>query len=226
MAQSKSTTVSDTDRQAFAGRLADGAAALGLILSAAQLQMLIEYLALLIKWNGTYNLTAVREPAQMVSQHLLDSLSAVPALASGRRVLDVGAGAGLPGIVLAIWAREAAPAMQVALVDTVHKKTAFLTQVKAELGLANVTVYTARVEALRVDAPFDLITSRAFAELADFVRWSGHLLAPGGEFVAMKGVLPSAEVARLPAGWVVASMQALTVPGMQAERHLVRLRRA
>ncbi|MFC3107700.1 16S rRNA (guanine(527)-N(7))-methyltransferase RsmG [Undibacterium arcticum] len=207
----------ELDRQALAATLRQGADVLGLDLNDAQLARLLDYLALLVKWNAVYNLTAVRDPAQMVVQHLLDTLAVVPAFAGARNVLDVGAGGGLPGIVLAI----ACPDMRVALIDTVHKKTAFLTQVKAELGLSNVTVYTARVEQLQVAEKFDVITSRAFAELADFVNWSGHLLADGGHFVALKGVAPADEIARLPAGWAVRELQALQVPGLQAERHLV-----
>ena len=123
----------------------------------------------------------------------------------------------MPGIVLAI----ARPAMKVALIDTVHKKTAFLTQVRAELGLANVTVHTARVEQLKVPHKFDVITSRAFADLSDFVNWSAHLLAEGGQFIALKGVAPVAEQERLPAGWKVSQLHPLRVPGLGAERHLV-----
>ncbi|KRB94155.1 16S rRNA (guanine(527)-N(7))-methyltransferase RsmG [Noviherbaspirillum sp. Root189] len=201
--------------------LADGIGALQLGLSDAQTDQLMDYLSLLAKWNAVYNLTAVRDPAQMVIQHLLDSLAAVPAFSQANNVLDVGAGGGLPGIVLAI----ARPDMQVSMIDTVHKKTAFLTQAKAELGLRNVTVYTARVEQLNVATPFDVITSRAFAELKDFVTWSGHLLAPGGQFIALKGVLPQEEIVRLPAGWKVTATQALQVPGMEAERHLIFIKR-
>jgi len=205
------------ERALLTQALSTGAQALQIALSTAQIAQLIDYLALLAKWNAVYNLTAVRDPAQMVTQHLLDSLAAVPAFAGARHVLDVGAGRGLPGIVLAI----ARPDMQVALIDTVHKKTAFLTQVKGELGLANVTVHTARVEQLQVPHKFDVITSRAFAELADFVTWAGHLLAPGGRFIALKGVAPHAEIARLPAAWRATALQPLTVPGLDAERHLV-----
>lgn len=209
------------DRSQLAQTLSDGAHALGIALSAAQREQLLDYLALLAKWNAVYNLTAVRDPAQMVTQHLLDSLAAVPAFAGAHNVLDVGAGGGLPGIVLAI----ARPAMQVALIDTVHKKTAFLTQVKGELGLTNVTVHTARVEQLQVPHKFDVITSRAFAELADFVTWSGHLLQEGGRFIALKGVAPDAEIATLPHGWKVTALQPLAVPGLDAQRHLVFIER-
>ena len=205
------------DRNALTRILADGARSLPLALTDAQLGLLIDYLALLSKWNAVYNLTAVRDPAQMVTQHLLDSLAAVPAFAGARNVLDVGAGGGLPGIVLAI----AWPEMQISMIDTVHKKTAFLTQVKAELGLQNVSIYTARVEQLQPPHKFDVITSRAFAELGDFINWSAHLLEKGSRFIAMKGVFPAEEIAALPAGWKVAKVQALQVPGLDAERHLI-----
>lgn len=205
------------DRAALAQVLADGIDELKLDLSAAQQSQLMDYLALLAKWNSVYNLTSLRDPMQMVTHHLLDSLAAVPAFAGAQNVLDVGAGGGLPGIVLAI----ARPAMLVSLVDTVHKKTAFLTQVKAELGLANVTVYTARVEQLQVPRPFDVITSRAFADLSDFVNWSGHLLAEGGRFIALKGTAPADEQQRLPPQWKVTELRALRVPKLEAERHLV-----
>jgi 16S rRNA (guanine527-N7)-methyltransferase len=213
------------DRAALTRMLADGAAALHLTLTDAQTARLIDYLALLSKWNAVYNLTAVRDPAQMVTQHLLDSLAAVPAFAHANNVLDVGAGGGLPGIVLAIWAADAQPAMRISLIDTVHKKTAFLTQVKAELGLTNVSVHTGRVEQLQAARKFDVITSRAFAELADFITWSGHLLEEGGKFIALKGVAPDEEVARVPAGWIVREVRSLTVPTLQAERHLVFIER-
>nr|WP_314623715.1 16S rRNA (guanine(527)-N(7))-methyltransferase RsmG [uncultured Noviherbaspirillum sp.] len=214
------------DRGALAGTLKKGVAELSLALSDNQLERLLDYLALLAKWNAVYNLTAVRDPSQMVVQHLLDSLAAVPAFVSAKRVLDVGSGGGLPGMVLAIWAQEAHPDMRIHMIDTVHKKTAFLTQVKAELGLANVTVRTGRVELLQVDQPFDVITSRAFADLSDFVNWSGHLLATGGRFIAMKGVAASEETGRLPAAWKVLDKVPLTVPGLKAERHLVIIGRA
>lgn len=197
--------------------LTTGAHAMDLGLADRQIAQLIAYLALLAKWNAVYNLTAVRDPSHMISQHLLDSLAVLPAFAGARRILDVGAGGGLPGIVLAI----ARPDMQVSMVDTVRKKTAFLTQVKAELALANVTVHTARVEQLQASEKFDVITSRAFAELADFVHWSSHLLATGGRFIAMKGVFPKEEINRLPAEWKVAEVRPLTVPGLDAARHAV-----
>lgn len=214
------------DRDALAGALRQGIAELSLAISDDQLERLLDYLALLAKWNAVYNLTAVRDPSQMVVQHLLDSLAAVPAFVSAKRVLDVGSGGGLPGMVLAIWAQASRPDMRIHMIDTVHKKTAFLTQVKAELGLANVTIHTGRVESLQLDQPFDVITSRAFADLSDFVDWSGHLLATGGRFIAMKGVAASEETGRLPAAWKVLDKVPLVVPGLKAERHLVILGRA
>lgn len=199
---------------------------LGLTLSAAQQEKLLAYLALLSKWNKVYNLTAVRDPAQMVTHHLLDSLAAVTAFTGAKNVLDVGAGGGLPGMILAIWAAEAQPEMRISMIDTVHKKTAFLTQVKAELQLSNVTIYTARVEQLQLSQlpkqqAFDVITSRAFAELNDFINWSQHLLAPGGRYIALKGLLPNDEIARLPEGWKVVETRSLNVPMLGAERHLI-----
>lgn len=214
------------DRPALTTILANGAKDLSLNLSEAQITKLIDYLALMVKWNSVYNLTAVRDPVQMVTQHLLDSLAAVSAFDGAKNVLDVGAGGGLPGIVLAIWAAEAQPEMRVSMIDTVHKKTAFLTQVKAELGLANVSVYTARVEQWDAPQKFDVITSRAFAELSDFVNWSGHLLVEGGQYIALKGVQPDAEVAHLPVGWTVKEVRALQVPTLQAERHLIFIERS
>jgi 16S rRNA (guanine527-N7)-methyltransferase len=214
------------DRAALTQVLIAGVKSLQLDLTDTQIARLIDYLALLSKWNAVYNLTAVRDPAQMVTQHLLDSLAAVPAFMGAKNVLDVGAGGGLPGVVLAIWAMQADSAMQVSMVDTVHKKTAFLTQVKAELGLTNVTVHTARVEQLQAEQKFDVITSRAFADLSDFVAWSGHLLTDGGRFVAMKGVAPQDELARVPAGWSVTEVRLLNVPGLDAERHLVLIEKA
>ena len=205
------------DRPKLAPILADGVKELGLNLDGKQREQLLDYLALLFKWNKVYNLTSVRDPLQMMTHHLLDSLAAVSAFAGARNVLDVGAGGGLPGMVLAI----ACPAMTVAMIDTVHKKTAFLTQVKAELELANVAVHTMRVEQLQVSDKFDVITSRAFADLSDFVNWSGHLLAEGGQFIALKGTAPPEEQERLPKQWKVTKLVPLRVPGLDAERHLV-----
>ena len=205
------------DRNALAQVLGEGIAEMQLEVTAAQQEQLLDYLALMFKWNSVYNLTSLRDPMQMVTHHLLDSLAAVPAFAGARNVLDVGAGGGLPGIVLAI----VRPDMKVSMIDTVHKKTAFLTQVKAQLGLANATIYTMRVEELQVSDKFDVITSRAFADLSDFVNWSSHLLAEQGSYIALKGVAPPDEQQRLPAEWRVTGVQPLQVPRLGAERHLV-----
>ena len=205
------------DRSALAQILANGIDELKLDLDDKQQEQLLDYLALLFKWNSVYNLTSVREPMQMMTHHVLDSLAAVSAFNSANNVLDVGAGGGLPGMVLAI----SRPGMKVSMIDTVHKKTAFLTQVKAELGLANVTVYTMKVQDLQPPQKFDVITSRAFADLSDFVNWSGHVLAEGGQFIALKGTAPPEEQERLPAEWKVTELRPITVPGLQAERHLV-----
>lgn len=221
-----STQTAPAAQQALEASLQQGAQALGITLDQQQQQQLLAYLALLAKWNRTYNLTSIREPAQMMTHHLLDSLAVVPAFAAAEHVLDVGSGGGLPGVVLAIWASKAKPAMRVSMIDTVHKKTAFLTQVKAELGLGNVTVHTARVEQLQVAQKFDVITSRAFAELSDFINWSAHLLTDNGQFIALKGVQPDEEIARLPAGWQVTEVRPLAVPGLDAERHLIFIKRS
>lgn len=192
---------------------------MALALSARQLAQLDRYLMLLAKWNKTYNLTAVRDSERMVSYHLLDSLSLVPQLQGGRRLLDVGSGGGMPGIPAAI----ARPDLQVVVLDANHKKTTFLRQVAIELKLDNVEVATERVEHYQPVELFDRITSRAFAELNEFVRLTRHLLAKDGQFVAMKGVYPYEEVALLPAGVRVVDVLPLQVPGLDAERHLVRL---
>lgn len=213
------------DRPLLTDALQKGIDDLGLPLNTTTVGKLIDYLALFSKWNAVYNLTAVRDPQQMVVQHLLDSLTAWPAFTGVKRCLDVGAGGGLPGLVLAICAQQIQPDMHIAMVDTVHKKTAFLTQVKAELGLVNVTVHTARVEQLQLDHQCEVITSRAFANLADFVSWSSHLLASEGRFIAMKGHIPHEEIAGLPSGWEVSQIQSLQVPGLQADRHLITIRR-
>jgi 16S rRNA (guanine527-N7)-methyltransferase len=211
------------DRDALARMLEEGVQALGVELSAAQHEQLLDYVTLLAKWNAVYNLTAIRDPRQMLIQHILDSLSILPHLPAreSAAVLDVGSGGGLPGIVLAI----ARPDWSVTLNDIVHKKTAFQSQAKAELGLTNLSVVTGRVESLRpgVEVPkkFDLIVSRAFAELADFVTLARHLVADGGAIWAMKGVRPDGEIERLPAGAQVVQTVHLDVPMLDAERHLV-----
>jgi len=201
--------------------LKQGVVTLQLKLDDKQINQLLSYLLLLIKWNGVYNLTSIRNPVDMVKQHLLDSLSAAFAFNQAKNVLDVGSGGGLPGIVLAI----VYPETKISLIDTVNKKTAFLKQVKAELGLDNVTVYTGRVEQLAMTELFDVITSRAFSELANFVNWAGHLLASGGHMLALKGQLPEGEIAVLPEGWTLVKTQQIVVPGLDAQRHLLWLER-
>lgn len=209
------------DKEALGNELREGIASLGLPLNEEQVEKMLAYLALLIKWNSVYNLTSIRDPHDMVKQHLLDSLSAVHAFTQAKNILDVGSGGGLPGIVLAI----VFPATSVTMIDIVNKKTAFLTQVKAELKLKNVTVHTGRVELLKVEHKFDVITSRAFSELNNFINWSQHLLAEDGRFFAMKGVSPTQEIERLPAGWEVESIEPLQVPSLDVERHLVHVKR-
>jgi len=199
-----------------AHELGRDAAALGVALADAQVATLERYLDLLEKWNRVYNLTAIRERSRMVTHHLLDSLAVLPHL-RGPRVLDVGSGAGLPGIPIAV----ANPALQVTLLESNHKKSAFLTQAVAELQLANVQVVTERVESWQPEARFDTIVSRAFAELGEFVSLAGRLLAPQGVLAAMKGVHPFEEIERLPQGFRVQQVVRLRVPGLDAERHLV-----
>jgi 16S rRNA (guanine527-N7)-methyltransferase len=216
---------SPAPRNPLASELGEGIASLGLTLEPAQQAALLDYLALLAKWNAVYNLTAIRDPRQMLIQHVLDSLAIVPHLATREvaSVLDVGTGGGLPGIVLAI----VLPRWQFTLNDIVHKKTAFLTQAKGALKLGNVSVLTGRVESLRpgieVPARFDIVVSRAFAEMVDFVTVARHLVAPGGAMWTMKGVRPDAEIARLPQDVTVRRTIRLDVPMLDAERHLVEL---
>lgn len=211
---------------ALESSLRDGAHALGLSLSDAQVAQLLAYLALLQKWGRVYNLTAVREPAEMLTHHLLDSLAVIPPLrrhaeALGQpalRVLDVGSGAGLPGVVIAV----CCPDMAVTCVDTVAKKAAFVQQAAGALSLDNLAGRHARVETLH--EPFDIIASRAFASLADFISWSRGALAEQGVWLAMKGKRPDDEIAALPAGAEVFHVEPLQVPGLDAERCLVWLR--
>lgn len=203
-------------------RLAQGLQAMGIDLGADAQEKLLAYLRLLEKWNKVHNLTAVREPGQMVVLHLLDSLSVLPHVAAAHTLLDVGTGAGLPGIPLAI----ARPDLAVTLLDASHKKAAFLRQAKAELALANVQVACERVEKWHPAAAFDAVVSRAFAELGDFVAQAAHLAAPGGTLLAMKGVHPFDEIAKVPASHRVLGVVELRVPTLEAQRHLVLLRAA
>ncbi|MCE2871952.1 MAG: 16S rRNA (guanine(527)-N(7))-methyltransferase RsmG [Oxalobacteraceae bacterium] len=213
------------DTHSFREQLVQGVSELAIDLPESQVKKLVDYLSLLVKWNAVYNLTAVRDPALMVTQHLLDCLATLPAFINASRVLDVGSGGGLPGVMLAIWAQHAQPQMSVHMIDTVHKKTAFLTQAKSELGLSNVQVHTGRVEQLNDEKKFDVITSRAFAELKDFVLWSGHLLTDGGKMIALKGQPQESELVGLPAGWEITKLEQINVPGLAAQRHLVHIER-
>jgi len=203
-------------------RLAEGLADMGIALDAAAQARLLAYLRLIEKWNKVHNLTAVREPEQMVVLHLLDSLAVLPHVAGAKTLLDVGTGAGLPGIPLAI----ARPDLAVTLLDASHKKAAFLRQAKAELALANVAVACERVEKWHPATLFDIVVSRAFAELAEFVEQAKHLVAPGGAMLAMKGVHPFEEIAKVPPTHRVENVIALRVPTLDAQRHLVLLKAA
>ena len=208
----------------LSNQLHEGLIALGLDLPAAMQSRLLAYIALLKKWNRTYNLTAIREEHEMVNQHLLDSLSVLPALPesalAGRRWADVGSGAGLPGIPLAI----VRPELDMTLIETVEKKCAFQRQAKIELGLSNLTVVNRRIEEMP-DGLFDAAISRAFADLADFVGLAGHLLTQTGRLYAMKGLFPKEELSRVTPGWAAISCAKLSVPGLDAQRHLIVLER-
>jgi 16S rRNA (guanine527-N7)-methyltransferase len=199
-----------------------GLAQLQLELSGQQVGQLLAYQALIAKWTKVYNLTAVRDPAEMMTHHLLDSLATIAPLqkqlAQGK-LLDVGSGAGLPGVVIAI----CCPAISVTCVDTVAKKATFIKQVALELRLANLAGLHARVES--IDEPFDLICSRAFASLIDFTNWSANALAPTGAWLAMKGKHPVEELAALPATVDVFHVEQLQVPGLDAERCVVWMRK-
>ena len=201
-------------------KLAAGLAAMNLQLPAESQQKLLAYIGLLQKWNSTYNLTALRDPLRMVSHHLLDSLTLLPYLDGASSLIDVGSGGGMPGIPVAI----ARPDLAVTLLDANTKKTAFLQQAVIELGLKNVRVISGRVEAA-ADCRADVITSRAFAELADFVNWTEHLLKDGGYWAAMKGVYPQEEIDKLPESVAVEKVEALYVPQLNAERHIVIIRK-
>ncbi len=200
--------------------LQDGLQQMGIDLSVPQQLQLLAFVELLKKWNSTYNLTALRDPQSVISHHILDSLTLLPYVADARGLIDVGSGGGMPGIPTAI----ARPDLPVALLDANSKKTAFLQQTAIELGLSNVQVITGRVEAM-VGEQFDVITSRAFAELGDFVGITKQLMAKGGRWAAMKGVYPYEEIAQLPDTVEVVQVDKLQVPHLGAERHMVVLRK-
>jgi 16S rRNA (guanine527-N7)-methyltransferase len=202
-------------------QIEDGLAALRMRPDAGLASKLADYLGLLERWNEAYNLTAVRRPDEMVPKHVMDSLSILPFIGTGR-VLDVGTGAGLPGLVLA----AASPGRRFVVLDSSGKKTRFVEHAARRLGLDNVEVVKSRVEEFQDPSGFDTIVSRAFACLADFVAGAGHLLAAGGRMVAMKGTLPEEELAGLPAGWKLLGTHRMDVPGLEAARHVVELGRA
>lgn len=219
--------------------LDDGLRALGLALDMSARQRLLDYLGLIGRWNRVVNLTAIRDPQAMLTQHVLDSVAVLPALrrhaeaapsqkglagdaaAPGLRILDVGSGAGLPGVVLSI----AEPGWTVTCVDAVAKKASFIRQAAVELDLPNLRAVHARVEDLPAASGFDVITSRAFASLADFATLTAHLLAPGGCWMAMKGRVPDDEIAVLPQGVEMFHVEPLVVPGLDAQRCLVWMRK-
>jgi len=216
----------DTGEAGLSALLNEGIEQLAVSVTEAQRQKLLDYVALLGKWNAVYNLTAIRDPRQMLIQHILDSLAIIPYITQrgvAQTALDVGSGGGLPGIVMAI----VLPDWQVTLNDIVHKKTAFQSQAKLQLGLNNLSVVTGRVENLRpgveVSGLFDVIVSRAFAELSDFVTLARHLVADDGRIWAMKGIRPDGEIERLPADAAVHCIERLRVPMLDAERHLIEI---
>ena len=203
-----------------ANALASGLSALGLDLSASQQQQLLDYVALIAKWNKVYNLTAVRDPEAMITQHLLDSLAVMPHLAGVARIIDIGSGAGLPGIPLAIARSEC----KITLLDSTHKKSTFQRQACLEFGLANVEIVCERVERFNPEVKFEAGISRAFSDLSEFARLSAHLLEKGGKLCAMKGIYPHEELGKLPQPFKLQEVIPLTVPGMDANRHLVIIR--
>ncbi len=205
----------------LAAELAAGIAALNIDVAAGAQQRLLDYLALVEKWNQAYNLTAVREPAKMLTHHVLDSLAVLPHV-RGDHVLDVGSGAGLPGIPLAL----ARPQWRVTLLDANHKKATFLRQAVIELQLANVDVVCERVETWVPPRQFDTVVSRAFSDLPEFLALAGRLCARTGVMVAMKGIYPHEELAQVPEGFCLRDVVSLHVPGLQAERHAALLQPA
>ena len=194
-----------------------GLRALGL--DPALAEPLLAYLALLARWNATYNLTAIRDPREMIGKHLLDSLAMQPFVRDLGTLADLGTGPGLPGIPLAI----ARPGLQVTLVESNGKKARFLREAARQLKLGNASVVESRIEAFDAPGRFDAITARALATLPLILQLGGHLLQPQGRLLAMKGVVPGDEIAALPAGWRVAAVHPLRVPGLDAERHLVEI---
>jgi 16S rRNA (guanine527-N7)-methyltransferase len=208
-----------SDRAIQHARLRAGTAELGLAPAAEAFERLLDYVELLTRWNATYNLTAVRDPAEMISRHLLDSLAVAP-FVRGDSLADLGSGAGLPGIPLAI----VEPARKHVLIDSNGKKVRFLREAVRALGLSNVRIEQTRVEDAR--GLFDCITARAFAALKDMLILGGHLLAAGGSWLAMKGLLDKEEILAVPAGFHVAEVRPLAIPGLNAARHLIVIQRS
>ncbi|WP_444936934.1 16S rRNA (guanine(527)-N(7))-methyltransferase RsmG [Microbulbifer sp. JMSA004] len=202
----------------FRPRLLEAAAQMSVVLSDRQQDQLLEYLALFARWNSAYNLSAIRDPEQMLERHIIDSLSVVNLCGEGS-LIDVGSGGGLPGIPLAI----VHPERTITLLDSNGKKTRFLFQVASTLPLPNITVVNERVEAFVPDQPFAGVVSRAFASIEDMVNGSEHMLAPKGRFYAMKGKLPEDELSALPKGIKVEQVHRLSVPGCDGERHMIQL---
>lgn len=196
--------------------LEEGLAALGLTLSEQACGKLLDYVQLLARWNRTYNLTAVRDPVAMVTRHILDCLSLLPFLGDAQRIVDVGTGAGLPGLPLAV----VRPDTDVVLVECNRKKVCFLKQVSSDCRVKNIQVVNQRVEDYKVEPGFDKLVVRAFASLSDIVDRAGHLLKPGGQILAMKGVCPEVELAVLTQSYTVHPVQ---VPGMDEQRHIVEI---
>lgn len=209
------------DAPALATALEEGLAGLGLQAAPAQRDALLALLAELEAWNRRFNLTAIRDPRDMVPKHLLDSLSIQPWLEGGR-IADVGTGAGFPGLPLAILN----PGRRFTLIESTGKKARFVEHAARRLGLTNVEVVNGRAEACRPAVPFDTVICRAVGRVAEFVGIAGHLCAPGGRLLAMKGRDPTAELGGLPCGWRVRGVHPVTVPGLDAARHVVEVVRA
>ena len=197
--------------------LKQGLVALNISLSDDQQQLLLQYVALLNKWNKVYNLTAVREPERMIGLHILDSLAVMPHLSYAQRILDVGTGGGLPGMALAIARAD----LHDTMLDSLQKKTTFIRQVIGELSLTNAAVICERVEQFNPAEKFDVVISRAFAELADFITSAAHLCSDDGRMLAMKGINPIDEIPRIPAGFAVEKVIELNVPQVEGQRHLL-----
>lgn len=209
------------EREKLEEKLESGLEELNIKLNKEKINLLVEYIFILKKWNKVYNLTAIRDMEQMMTHHLLDSLSIVPWVKDCKNILDVGSGGGLPGLVIAV----SCPQVMVEMIDVVSKKTSFIRQAMIELGLKNTKVHTGRVEKLQLNYRFEGIVSRAFSSIEEFVALSSHLLAENGCFYAMKGLIPESEISNLDTRWKVKDTIALSVPYLAAQRHLVIIQR-